>query len=108
MGLKLTDEFRKDAVRIALTGGLTRRQVADDLGAPSPASTHQFLQYRFRFGAEQDRPNDVDGLAHLAEVGFSARCGAPVSIVCSHAHWYNALTAISCLCWVMLVISNCC
>ena len=25
-------EFRKDAVRIALTSGLTRRQVADDLG----------------------------------------------------------------------------
>ena len=27
-----TDEFRKDAVRIALTSGLSRRQVADDLG----------------------------------------------------------------------------
>ncbi len=27
-----TDEFRKDTVRIALTSGLTRRQVADDLG----------------------------------------------------------------------------
>jgi len=32
MGLKRTDEFRQDAVRIALTSGLTRRQVADDLG----------------------------------------------------------------------------
>ena len=27
-----TDEFRKNAVRIALTSGLTRKQVADDLG----------------------------------------------------------------------------
>ncbi len=27
-----TDEFRKDAVRIALTSGLTRKQVADELG----------------------------------------------------------------------------
>ena len=27
-----TDEFRKDAVRIALTSGLTRKQVASDLG----------------------------------------------------------------------------
>ncbi|TCP58544.1 transposase [Rhodovulum bhavnagarense] len=27
-----TDEFRKEAVRIALTSGLIRRQVADDLG----------------------------------------------------------------------------
>jgi len=32
MGLKRTDEFRKDAVRIAPTSGLTRKQVADDLG----------------------------------------------------------------------------
>ena len=32
MGLKRTDEFRKDAVRIALSSGLTRRQLADDLG----------------------------------------------------------------------------
>ena len=32
MGLKRTDEFRQDAVRIALTSGLTRKQVAADLG----------------------------------------------------------------------------
>jgi len=32
MGLKRTDEFCQDAVRIALTSGLTRKQVADDLG----------------------------------------------------------------------------
>ena len=32
MGQLRTDEFRKDAVRIALTIGLRRRQVADDLG----------------------------------------------------------------------------
>ena len=32
MGLKRTDEFRQDAVRIALTSGLRRKQVAADLG----------------------------------------------------------------------------
>ena len=32
MGLKRTEEFRKDAVRIVLTSGLTRKQVAADLG----------------------------------------------------------------------------
>jgi transposase len=32
MGLKRTDEFRKDAVRIAATSGLTLREAADDLG----------------------------------------------------------------------------
>ena len=33
MGLKRTDEFRQDAVRIAVTSGLISKQVADDLGA---------------------------------------------------------------------------
>jgi transposase len=32
MGTGRTDKFRKDAVRIALTSGLSRQQVADDLG----------------------------------------------------------------------------
>lgn len=32
MGTNRTDEFRADAVRIALTSGLTRRKVASDLG----------------------------------------------------------------------------
>ena len=32
MGLKQTEEFRQDAVRIGLTSGLTPKQVADDLG----------------------------------------------------------------------------
>ena len=32
MSTSRTDEFRKEAVRIALTSGLSRRQVADDLG----------------------------------------------------------------------------
>ena len=32
MGTGRTDEFRRDSVRIALTSGLSRRQVAEDLG----------------------------------------------------------------------------
>ena len=32
MGLKQTEDFRQDAVRIGLTSGWTRKQVADDLG----------------------------------------------------------------------------
>ncbi len=32
MGTKRTDEFGADVVRIALTSGLTRKQVASDLG----------------------------------------------------------------------------
>jgi len=31
MGTKRTEEFRQEAVRIALTSGLTRKQVANDL-----------------------------------------------------------------------------
>ncbi len=36
MGLKRTDEFRRDAVRIALNGVPTRKRVADDSGSGSP------------------------------------------------------------------------
>lgn len=32
MGTNRTEEFRQEAVRIALTSGLTRKQVASDLG----------------------------------------------------------------------------
>ena len=32
MAVSHTDDFRREAVRIALTSGLTRRQVASDLG----------------------------------------------------------------------------
>lgn len=41
MGPKRTDEFRKDAVRIALTSGLTRKQVADDLSVRMNRSNGQ-------------------------------------------------------------------
>ena len=32
MAKKHTEEFKQEAIRIALTSGLTRKQVADDLG----------------------------------------------------------------------------
>jgi len=32
MGTKRTAEFRQEAVRVALTSGLTRKQVASDFG----------------------------------------------------------------------------
>ena len=32
MGTARTDELRKDAERIALTSGFSRKQIADDLG----------------------------------------------------------------------------
>ena len=45
MGLKRTDEFRQDAVRIALTTGLTRKQVADDLGVGMSTLTKWIMAY---------------------------------------------------------------
>jgi transposase-like protein len=48
MGLKRTDEFRKDAVRTALTSGLTRKQVADDLDVGM--STLNMVLSRFSSG----------------------------------------------------------
>lgn len=35
MGTVRTDEFRRDALRIALTSGLSRKKIADNLGGGS-------------------------------------------------------------------------
>ena len=48
MGLKRTDEFRQDAVRIALTSGLARKQVADDLGVGMSTLSKWITAYRDR------------------------------------------------------------
>ena len=40
MGLKRTGDFRQDAVRIALTSRLARKQVADDLGVDTEHLDH--------------------------------------------------------------------
>ena len=52
MGLKRTDEFRQDAVRIALTSGLTRKQVADDLGRDVDAEQMDYRAPRHGCGVE--------------------------------------------------------
>jgi transposase len=60
MGLKRTDEFRQDAVRIALTSGLTRKQVADDLGVGMSALNKWITAHRDTDVVSRD---DL-GLAH--------------------------------------------
>ena len=46
MGLKRTDEFRQDAVRIALTSGLTRKQITSDLGVGMSTLNKWITAYR--------------------------------------------------------------
>ncbi len=46
MGTNRTDAFRADAVRIALTSGLTRRQVASDLGVGLSTLTKWIRDHR--------------------------------------------------------------
>lgn len=46
MGLIRPDELRKDAVRIALTSGLTPRQVASDLGVGMSTLNKWIAQHR--------------------------------------------------------------
>ena len=46
MAKKHTDEFRTEAVRIALTSGLPRRQVAEDLGVGFSTLTKWIQQSR--------------------------------------------------------------
>ncbi len=44
-----TDEFRKDAVRIALASGLSRKQIADDLGVGMSTVNKWITAHRDRF-----------------------------------------------------------
>ena len=62
MRLKRKDEFRQDAVRIALTSGLTRKQVADDLGV-GMRGLHAF---RSRPARRRQR-SDMVKLAYIKE-----------------------------------------
>lgn len=53
---KHTEEFRQEAVRIALTSGLTRRQVASDLGVGF-STLARWIQ---KLGESDDLPPTVD------------------------------------------------
>ena len=46
MGTVRTDEFCKDAVRIALTSGLSRKQIAEDLGVGMSTLTKWITAHR--------------------------------------------------------------
>jgi transposase len=47
-----TPEFRREAVRLALTGGRTRREIAEDLGIGLSALTRRLGQERECQGAK--------------------------------------------------------
>ena len=55
MGLKRTDEFRQDAVRIALTSGLTRKQVAVLSDEFEPVSVYRQMPEPIRNKADATR-----------------------------------------------------
>ncbi len=55
MGLNRTEEFRADAVRLALTSGLTRKQVADDPGVGMSTLNNWVTKHR-----DADNVSDSD------------------------------------------------
>jgi hypothetical protein len=72
MELKRTDKFRKDAVCIALTSALTRKQVADDLGVKmSTLNKMDHSAPRYGHGVERGfrpRPRFQKMFWHLARL----------------------------------------
>jgi transposase-like protein len=55
--IKHSEEFKQEAVRIALTGGLSRRRVASDLGVGLSTLSKWLSQYRpSDLGSPDDRP----------------------------------------------------
>ena len=61
-GKRPTPEFRRAAVRIALTSGLKRKQVADDLGVGLSTLTRWVREDR---DAEEPRDEQIDLHAEL-------------------------------------------
>ena len=54
-GNRSTPEFRREAVRLALTSGRTRKEVAEDLGIGLSSLTRWIGQYR-----GEEAPPDLD------------------------------------------------
>ena len=61
-GNRPTPEFRREAVRLALTSGRTRREIADDLGSGLSTLTRLLREER---GASEPNEALVDLLAEL-------------------------------------------
>ena len=62
MGIRRTEEFSNEAVRIALTSGLPQKQVADDLGVGlSTMSVRRHIKWNTW------RPDLKEDLAHLVQ-----------------------------------------
>ena len=74
MGTGGTDEFRKDAVRIALTSGLTRRQVADDLGVGLSTLNKWVNAHR---DTDVVSPEDRELASHVSFSGLPPRLREP-------------------------------
>ncbi len=63
-----TDEFRQDAVRIALTSGLSRRQVAEDLGVGLLRLSRWVVTYHeSEVDLDTDRSLALENNRHLRE-----------------------------------------
>ena len=60
-GRKVTPEFRREAVRLALTSGRTRREVADDLGVGLSSLTRWIGTGRAEGGGDDRRRADRCG-----------------------------------------------
>ena len=76
MGRRRTDEFRRDAVRIALTSGLTRKQVSSDLGIGISTLNNWITEHRDT-GLVSERDQDLGARTSGfdARTAFSRRSG---------------------------------
>lgn len=78
MARKYNDEFKREAVRIALTSGLTRRQVASDLGVGFSTLAkwvQKLKQMRFAFIEEHQKQIPVDRLCYIMRHDGGAYAG---------------------------------
>ncbi len=67
-----TEEFRKEAVRIALTSGLSRRQVADDLGVGF-STLNKWVSAHRGTDVVSAEDHELGLVAYLCRFGCSSR-----------------------------------
>lgn len=58
-------------------------------GLPAICIDARHAKAALDMAANKTDANDTDGLAHLAEVGSTRRCGSRASTACSRARWWR-------------------
>ena len=94
MAKRYTDEFRRDAVRIATTSGLTRPQLSSDLGVGVSTLNKWVQQHQhddLMSGPHEDVEKENTRLRKEVRLLDCATCRLEIHLRHDHASWHSHL-----------------